>query len=63
MNENNVCSIKFYSKHSINTVLCLLRNLMEQTLLKIIDNLTTFFKFSDQKKQIETDIFMSKRQV
>ena len=28
----NVCSIKFCSKHSSNTVLCLLRNLMEQTL-------------------------------
>ena len=27
------CSIKFRSKHSSNTVLCLLRNLMEQTLL------------------------------
>ena len=31
-NEGNVCSIKFRSKHSSNTVLCLLRNLMEQTL-------------------------------
>ena len=30
--QNNVCSIKFRSKQSSNTVLCLLRNLMEQTL-------------------------------
>ena len=29
---HNVCSIKFHSKHSSNTVLCLLLNLMEQTL-------------------------------
>ena len=29
----NVCSIKFGSKHSSNIVLCLLRNLMEQSLL------------------------------
>ena len=28
----NICSIKFRSKHSANTILCLLRNLMEQTL-------------------------------
>ena len=31
--ENNVCLTKFRSKHSSNTVLCLLRNLMHQTLL------------------------------
>ena len=30
--NDNVCSIEFRSKHSSNTVLCLLRNLMEQTL-------------------------------
>ena len=29
---NNVCSIKFRSKHSTVLVLCLLRNLMEQSL-------------------------------
>ena len=28
----NVCSIKFRSKHSSNTVMCLLWNLMEQLL-------------------------------
>ena len=27
----NICSIKFRSKHSSNTALCLLRNLMEQS--------------------------------
>ena len=31
----NVCSIKFRSKHSSNTVLRLLRNLIEQTLIKV----------------------------
>ena len=32
LRSNNVCSIKFRSKHSTNTILCLLRNLMEQAL-------------------------------
>ena len=31
-NRHKDCSIKFRSKHSSNTILCLLRNLMEQTL-------------------------------
>ena len=31
----NVCSIKFRSKHSSITVLCLLRNLMEQSLSRV----------------------------
>jgi hypothetical protein len=31
--KDKVCSIKFRSQHSIVLVLCLLRNLMEQTLL------------------------------
>ena len=35
----NVCSIKFCSKHSSNTVQCLLPNLMEQSLL-----IRTFYK-------------------
>ena len=30
--ENNVCLFEFRSKHRSNTVLCLLRNLMKQTL-------------------------------
>ena len=29
---HNVCSIKFHSKHSSNTILHLLQNLMEQML-------------------------------
>ena len=33
---NNACFIKFRSKHSSNTVLCLLRNLMKQTLAQFI---------------------------
>ena len=32
--ENNVCLTKFRSKHSSNTVLCLLRNLIEQILFR-----------------------------
>ena len=32
VSNNNVCSIKFRSKHSTVLLLCLLRNLMEQSL-------------------------------
>ena len=35
-NKAKVCSIKFRSKHSVVLVLCLQRNLMEQTLISIV---------------------------
>ena len=34
--RNKDCSSKFRSKHSNNTVLCLLRNLLEQSLFDIM---------------------------
>ena len=45
----NVCSIKFRSKHSSISVLCLLRNLLEQSLASgcVPHKMTTFLS---QKK-------------
>ena len=43
MLENKFCSIKFRSKHSIVLVLCLLRNLMLQTLSADLFSVTKIF--------------------
>ena len=49
----NVWCIKFRSKHSSNTVLCLLRNLMHQTLCDLVLNLgNTFLCFHGQKENL-----------
>ena len=36
--QGNVCSIKFRSKHSTGLLLCLLQNLMEQTLVTVLES-------------------------
>ena len=45
--KHNVCSIRFRSKHSSNTILCLLRNLMEQSLfstfLQVLSYVNKFY--------------------
>ena len=51
------CSIKFRSKHSSNTILCLLRNLMEQTL--ILYNLHNWAKAWMNSQQRYHEIFFS----
>ena len=58
----NVCSIKFRSKHSSNTVLRLLRNLMEQSLcISVMPIGTNNWKaepYSDKKIIIIFSLFL-----